>query len=143
MGMTIGELARRGGVGVETVRYYQRSGLLEIPTKIRGGRRTYPPAALVQLRFIRRAQGLGLSLDEVRAVLRLRRSPSSSCSALHARITETLATVEAKRRTLEVRGTMLRELLALCSGSVSLRACKLLAALDNNELESSPPRGNE
>jgi DNA-binding transcriptional MerR regulator len=139
-GITIGELARRGGVGVETVRYYQRSGLLEVPTKTRRGRRTYSPAALTQLRFIRRCQGLGLSLDEIRAVLRLRRSPSGACSALHARIAETLATVEAKRRTLEVRGSMLRELLALCSGSASLRDCKLLAALADDELEPAPPR---
>jgi MerR family copper efflux transcriptional regulator len=136
MGMTIGELARRGGVGVETVRYYQRSGLLEVPTKTRGGRRMYSPTALAQLRFIRRCQGLGLSLDEIKAVLRLRRSPSSSCTGLHVRITETLATVEAKRRTLEIRGAMLRELLLLCSGNVSLRACKLLASLDNDELDA-------
>jgi DNA-binding transcriptional MerR regulator len=143
MRMTIGELARRGGVGVETVRFYQRSGLLEVPVRMTRGRRTYSAATLGQLRFIRRCQGLGLSLEEIRAVLRLRRSPATSCNALHRRLEEILATVEAKRRTLEIRGTMLRELLALCSGEAMLRACMTLAALDDNELESAGHGGRE
>jgi DNA-binding transcriptional MerR regulator len=140
MGMTIGELARRGGVGVETVRFYQRRRLLDVPAKSTRGRRTYTSAALADLRLIRRCQGLGLSLDEIAAILRMKRTPARPCTAAHQRLSATLATVEAKRRSLEVVGTMLRELLALCEGEQTLGDCALLAALDDNELDSEVPR---
>jgi MerR family mercuric resistance operon transcriptional regulator len=69
-GMTIGRLAKEAGVNVETVRYYQRRGLIEEPPKPGGGHRRYPPSVLKRLAFIRRAQGLGFSLAEVQALLR-------------------------------------------------------------------------
>ena len=69
-GMTIGRLAKEAGVNVETVRYYQRRGLIEEPAKPGGGHRRYPIAILKRLAFIRRAQGLGFSLAEVQILLR-------------------------------------------------------------------------
>jgi len=69
-GMTIGRLAQEAGVNVETVRYYQRRGLIEEPPKPGGGHRRYPIATLKRLAFIRRAQGLGFSLAEVQHLLR-------------------------------------------------------------------------
>jgi MerR family mercuric resistance operon transcriptional regulator len=68
-GMTIGRLAKEAGVNVETIRYYQRRGLLVEPPKPLGGHRRYPPAALDRIAFIRRAQKLGFSLAEVQALL--------------------------------------------------------------------------
>src|SRR3954468_16785809 len=68
-GMTIGRLAKAAGMNVETIRYYQRRGLLEEPKKPLGGHRRYPPQAVRQLAFIRRAQQLGFSLEEVKALL--------------------------------------------------------------------------
>jgi MerR family mercuric resistance operon transcriptional regulator len=69
-GMTIGRLAKEAGVNVETVRYYQRRGLIDEPPKPGGGHRRYPLAVLKRLAFIRRAQGLGFSLAEVQTLLR-------------------------------------------------------------------------
>jgi DNA-binding transcriptional MerR regulator len=143
MGMTIGELARRGGVGVETVRFYQRRRLLDVPPKTARGRRSYGPAALRELRFIRRCQGLGLSLDEVAGVLRMRRNPSRPCGSVHRKIEATLATVDAKRRSLDLVATMLRDLLSLCSGETALGSCALLTALEDNALDSEVPGGNK
>ena len=68
-GMTIGRLAEAAGINVETIRYYQRRGLIEEPRKPLGGHRRYPPDALRQLAFIRRAQQLGFSLEEVKSLL--------------------------------------------------------------------------
>ena len=68
--MTIGRLAKEAGVNVETVRYYQRRGLIEEPAKPTGGHRRYQPAALRRIGFIRRAQGLGFSLAEIAILLK-------------------------------------------------------------------------
>ena len=69
--MTIGQVANEAGVNVETIRYYQRRGLLKVPYKPPGGHRSYPRAVLEQLAFIRRAQQLGFSLEEIKSLLRL------------------------------------------------------------------------
>ena len=69
-GMTIGRLAKEAGVNVETIRYYQRRGLLDEPPKPSGGHRRYQPSAVKRIAFIRRAQGLGFSLAEVQTLLR-------------------------------------------------------------------------
>ena len=71
--MTISELARRAGVGVETVRYYQRRGLFPEPPRQNRATREYSPEALALLRFIRRARGLGFTIREVERLVRLRR----------------------------------------------------------------------
>jgi MerR family transcriptional regulator, mercuric resistance operon regulatory protein len=68
-GFTIGRLAKAAGMNVETIRYYQRRGLIEEPKKPLGGHRRYPPTAVRQLAFIRRAQQLGFSLEEVKGLL--------------------------------------------------------------------------
>ena len=82
--MRIGELARRGGVGVETIRYYQRIRLLPLPERPYGASRSYAPGHLQRLRFIRRAQGLGFSLDEIASLLRLTRDDCRNVQALAA-----------------------------------------------------------
>jgi MerR family transcriptional regulator, mercuric resistance operon regulatory protein len=102
-GMTIGRLAKAAGVNVETVRYYQRRGLLPEPPKPPGGQRRYPPAVLERLGLIRQAQQLGFSLEEVRELLDLCQRRS------HAGI-RILA--ERKRETLQARAAELTRMLA-------------------------------
>jgi MerR family mercuric resistance operon transcriptional regulator len=70
-GLTIGRLANAAGINVETIRYYQRRGLIEEPRKPLGGHRRYPPDAVRRLAFIRRAQQLGFSLEEVKTLMSL------------------------------------------------------------------------
>ena len=76
--MTIGELARRAGVGVETVRYYQRRGIFPEPPRQHRGTREYSPEALDLLRFIRRARGLGFTIREVERLVALRKAKKDS-----------------------------------------------------------------
>lgn len=97
--MTIGELARRAGVGVETVRYYQRRGLFPEPPRQPRGFREYPPEALELLRFIRRARGLGFSLREIERLLTLRKAKKEPREVVQM-LTAKAAEVERQIRTL-------------------------------------------
>jgi MerR family mercuric resistance operon transcriptional regulator len=103
---TIGRLARAGGVNVETVRYYQRRRLLTVPIKRARGFRYYGPETLKRLRFIRRAQSLGLSLEDIRQLLGLDRK--RACNITRALAAQRLMLVETKLKDL----TMLRDGLA-------------------------------
>lgn len=98
--MTIGELARRAGVGVETVRYYQRRGLFPEPPRQPRGFREYPNEALELLRFIRRARGLGFTLREIERLLALRKSKKDA-NEVAAMLTAKAADVEKQIRALE------------------------------------------
>src|SRR5258708_27993696 len=91
--MRIGELAKSGDVNVETIRYYQRIGLLGLPQKPYGGTRSYSSDDLRRLRFIRRAQQIGFSLEDVRALLEL---SSSDCNQVVKLSAEKLTLFHAK-----------------------------------------------
>jgi DNA-binding transcriptional MerR regulator len=79
LGLRIGELATRASVNVQTIRYYERRGLLDEPNRTEAGYRIYPPETAQVVRFIKGAQGLGFSLEEVERLLRLRDERVSSC----------------------------------------------------------------
>jgi DNA-binding transcriptional MerR regulator len=128
--MTIGELARRAGVGVETVRFYQRSGLLGEPARRPGSRRLYTEDHLNALRFIRRCKGLGFSMKDIAPLLALRRTPSKHCIRLHEMVEEAIHVLDAKKRMIEMRRDALARMLEACSNHGSLSDCDLLAALE-------------
>ena len=96
--MTIGELARAADVNVETVRYYHRRGLLPAPERPAGGIRRYPPEALSRLRFVKRSQALGFSLDDVDALLSL--DDGQTCSAARGIGENKLADIRQRIRDL-------------------------------------------
>jgi DNA-binding transcriptional MerR regulator len=113
--MRIGELARSVGVNVETIRYYQRIGLLELPQRPYGGTRCYGRQDLKRLRFIRRAQQIGFSLEDIRALLEL---SSSDCKQVGKLADEKLNLVHAKLRQLRRIESILSktvEQLGLCA----------------------------
>lgn len=136
--LTIGELAKRVGVSVETVRFYQRKGLLPEPPRRLGKARLYSLEVLAQLRFIRRAKGLDFSLKEIAELLKWRRlqregreAPrSETCVAIHQRLADAIATMEAKRRVLKLKQRALMHILAACEGKKPIRSCAALAALE-------------
>lgn len=103
---TIGHLAKEGGVSVETVRYYQRRRLLAVPARRAGGFRHYGAEALERLRFIRRAQAIGLALEDVREILGLDRK--RACGTTRALAAQRLELIEQKLKDL----TLLRDALA-------------------------------
>ena len=91
--ITRGVLAQRAGIGPETIRYYERIGLLEEPRRNRAGHRVYEPADLTRLVFIRRAQELGFSLEDIRELLSLRFKEVAECSHVERRATRRLVDV--------------------------------------------------
>jgi DNA-binding transcriptional MerR regulator len=103
--LTIGQLAAHGKVRVETVRYYERCGLLPRVPRTASGYRRYGPEAVKRLRFIRSAKQLGFSLAEVRELLSLRVRPGASCTDVRSRAIAKVRTIDARVAELErIRG---------------------------------------
>lgn len=99
--MTIGRLAQGAGIGVETVRFYERKGLLEQPSRAASGYRQYPSGTLTRLRFIRQAKDLGFTLPEIKELLSLRVSPGASCAEVQERIQAKIDGIEEKISSLD------------------------------------------
>jgi len=81
MALTIGQVAKRSGIGIETLRYYERKGLVEEPPRTESGYRQYPEDVVARIRFIRRAKELGFKLSEISELLSLRVDPNTTCGA--------------------------------------------------------------
>src|SRR5947209_4537677 len=128
--LTIGELARRAGVGVETVRFYERQGLLAEPARRASGYRQYGEDIVARLRFIRRAKELGFTLKEIAELLALRLDPDTTCADVRQRAVAKLADVESKLRDLRRIKKALRKLTATCSGYGPAGDCPILEALE-------------
>lgn len=124
----IGELAKATGTKVETIRYYERIGLLAAPDRTAGNYRSYSGDDLARLSFIRRARELGFTLDQVRALLGLSGKHDSACGAVDVIAREHLETVERKIADLEALRTELRDLIGRCKHG-SIADCRIIAAL--------------
>lgn len=129
--MRIGEVARRAGVGVETVRFYERKGLIEQPQRPNGtGFRDYPNAAAARITFIRQAQALGFSLRETEELLSLKAVAASNCGDVRARARAKLDEVDGKLAHLTGIKTALEALIDACPGRGALRSCSIMEELD-------------
>ena len=124
--MTIGALASAAGVGIETIRYYQRRGLLHEPRRPAQGVRRNGADAAARLRFIRRAQEIGFTLEEVKTLLTLERTPN--CRGARALAAAKLAAVESRLRDLERMRRALAALIVQCGAGRS-RACPIIETL--------------
>lgn len=130
-GFTIGRLAREAGVGVETVRFYERSGLIARPARPTGGGfRVYDRDAALRIRFVRQAQRLGFALAEIRELLSLRARPGADCRAVRTRAIAKREEVIGKIATLRRMRNALDALIATCPGGGALRTCTILSALE-------------
>lgn len=125
--LTIGRLAAAAGVNVETVRYYQRIGLMGTPKKTHGGIRRYGEGELLRLRFVKTAQGLGFSLDEVRDLVRL--DDGTRCTEAHDIASHKLEAVRERLRQLRRIETALARLVKQCEVRRGSVRCPLIAAL--------------
>ncbi len=128
--LTIGRLAELGGVHLETIRYYEREGLLPRPPRTRAGYRIFPTDAARRLRFIKRAQALGFSLKEIRDLLALRIKPGTQPEQIRARAEAKIADIEQKIRTLRAMKRTLAQLTTRCSGCGPMAECPILESLD-------------
>ena len=127
--MKIGELARLAQCSVETVRYYERQGLLPEPQRLRSGYRQYELGDVSRLRFVRRAKGLGFTLQEIRDLLELSSHREKDMAGMKTTAMEKLADVEEKLTELTRIRDGLKMLVDSCPGLGTLEQCPILDAL--------------
>ena len=125
--LTIGRLARAAGVNVETVRYYQRRGLVDEPKRALSSVRRYGAESVDRIRFIRRAQELGFTLEEVKNLLAL--EDGRSCKATHDLAVTKLAKVKTRLEDLNRMRRTLEELISQCEVSRGRISCPIIASL--------------
>lgn len=124
--MTIGRLARAAGVGVETIRYYQQRGLLPVPATV-GAYRHYPVALTARIRFIKRAQELGFSLDEITELLRL--EDGTQRAAIRRIAADRLAQIDQKLTDLKRMQKVLKHLITDCEHTRAELPCPIIDTL--------------
>ncbi len=125
---TIGKLADEAGVGVETVRFYERSGLVQQPQKL-SGFREYPADTVERIRFIKRAQQLGFSLTEIRELIGLNGCHNGSRAEVKQLTGKKLQEIRQKIEDLERLESTLRELFDRCNGRGSLSGCPIIESI--------------
>jgi len=130
---TVGQVARRSGVGIETVRFYERQGLLDEPERRASGYRQYGDDDVAVLRFIRRAKQLGFTLKEIKGLLALRLDGSATRSDVRAQAIAKIADIGAKIRDLQRMQDALSVLTATCHGDGPATGCPILESLNNPE----------
>ncbi|HXV09301.1 MAG TPA: heavy metal-responsive transcriptional regulator [Burkholderiales bacterium] len=133
-GLTIGRVARDAGLAIDTVRYYEREGLLERPARTSSGYRQYPADAVARLQFIRQAKELGFTLSEIRELLALKVAPGKSCADVRARAEAKIADIEQRVAQLTRMKRALARLAAACSGRGPTSECPILDAMERRRL---------
>lgn len=128
-GFRIGELARLAGVPVDTIRYYERNGLIPAPPRTPSGYRAYPPAALARLLMVRRAKELGFTLSEIGELLDLYDHRDSPCRHLHCRAVAKLDEIEGRILELHRIKEELKSLVGSCSPDTPIHECPVLTSL--------------
>jgi MerR family transcriptional regulator, copper efflux regulator len=129
--LTIGTVAKRAGVGVETLRFYERKGLIAQPPRKESGYRQYPSDTVDRVRFIKRAKELGFSLREIRELMALRITPGTKCPQVRKRAEAKIGDIEQRIRSLQGMKRALQSLMAACGGKSSVGGCPILNALED------------
>ena len=128
--MTISHAARQAEVGIETIRFYERRGLIKQPPKpVSSGFRVYPEETVQRIRFIRQAQEIGFSLREIDELLSLRADPAADSSDVRERAINKRAEVKQKIEHLQKIHGALEELISACPGKGALRQCSIMETL--------------
>jgi MerR family transcriptional regulator, copper efflux regulator len=132
-GLKVGEVARRAGVNLQTIRYYERRGILAKPRRTGSNYRAYPEDAVLRVRFVKRAQELGFTLKEIEELLSLRAAPRSRCADVRQRAKVKVQGIGEKVRTLQAMRKALTKLIGECAGEGPVTQCPILEALDSDE----------
>ncbi len=131
--LTIGHIAKRSGVTVETIRFYEKQGLLAEPERSASGYRQYPEDTIKRVRFIQRAKYVGFTLKDIAELLTLRREPGSSCADVKLHASRKIDEVDRKLEELQRIRKALVSMVLKCSGSGGLDQCPILEELDLDE----------
>lgn len=132
MTLTIGQVADAAAVNVQTVRYYERRGLVAAASRTEAGYRHFGDDTVARLRFIRHAQDVGFSLSEIKELLALRARNGSSCARLEGRTREKIAVVDRRIRDLQRIKRTLERLAAACAERRPTDGCPILEALEDD-----------
>jgi len=131
--MTIGQVAKLAGIGIETIRFYEREGLIDEPPRRESGYREYSADIVTRLTFIKRAQELGFSLSEIAELLSLKLHPDASCVEVRKRAEAKVTDIEAKIRDLQRMKKSLMGLIASCVGNKPVTECPILESFATKE----------
>lgn len=131
--LTIGKVARLADIGVETVRFYERQGLIQEPPRRESGYRQYPEETIQRLRFIKRAKELGFTLREIKELLALRIDPNTTCADVRRRAEAKINDIEEKIRLLSKMKKALTKLTMACSGRGPTSQCPILEAMEDEQ----------
>jgi DNA-binding transcriptional MerR regulator len=134
--LRIGELANKGNVHLETIRYYEREGLLRPPQRTSSGHRAYAPGDLLQLHFIKHSQALGFTLTEIKELLALKIAPDQPCIDVVYQLEAKALEVRAKISHLQAIERTLGDMKASCEGQCSMSECPILKSLGSGTANS-------
>ncbi len=127
--LTIGKVAKCAGIGIETIRFYERKELIDPPPRSASGYRQYPETTIQRLRFIRRAKELGFSLKEIKELLEFHADPLATCGDIKQRAERKLADINKRIDDLEKMRDALQVLLVSCSSNGTSIECPIMRAI--------------
>ena len=133
--LTIGQVAKQTGLTVETVRFYEKKGLILTPERSESGYRQYSSDTLKRLRFILRAKEVGFTLNDIAELLDLRRKPGTTCTDIKLRALAKMEDIDQKMKDLKNIHDSLSQLVLRCSGRGKLSDCPILESLDFEDEE--------
>lgn len=129
--LTIGQVAKTTGVTVETIRFYEKQGLIGEPQRSAAGYRQYLPAAIKRVHFIQRAKEVGFTLKDIKELLSLRTQPGVSCADIKRRAVVKMLDIEQKISELQRMQAALAQLTQRCNSEAELGECPILDALED------------
>ncbi len=137
--MRIGQVAKHAGVNVETIRFYERKGLIAQPLRLNGGYRQYPKDAVAKIRFIKRAKELGFSLAEIAELLSLQTNPRATCADVKQRAEAKILAIQERVKGLQTMKRALGTLVESCSGSGPLNDCPIIDCFETHKQKEESP----
>lgn len=135
--LTIGKVASRSDIGIETIRFYEREGLIDAPPRTESGYRQYPEAVILRIKFIQRAKELGFSLKDIKELLSLRVDPETTCKDILAKTQCKISEIDDKIQILQKMKGILISLATDCKGRGPISDCPILEALDQEQVNEN------
>lgn len=129
--MKIGELSKTSGCSVQTIRYYEREGLLSDPERSEGNFRLYSDKALKELEFVKHSRNLDIPLNDIKRLIELKNKPEESCSSVNALIEHQLALVNKRMKELKSLKKELQQMASTCGSGATIEVCGIIKSLDS------------
>ncbi len=134
--MKIGELAQRSGCDIETIRYYEKAGVMAAPPRTAGGYRDYAHGHLERLRFIRQCRALAMGLGDIRALIALQDEPAAGCQSVNALVDHHIDNIDAQLASLQQLREQLVGLRRQCAGPGVMAECAILRGLSSSAADA-------